>query len=76
MLKYKRSRPEMDEEALTRRARKNMLLIAALGIVIILADLLVSVTGQTIPIEQENGKLYMIRPASRRTDRHLPSRAR
>ena len=71
MLKFKRSRPEMDEEALARRARKNMLLIAALGIVIILADLLVSVTGQTIPIEQENGKLYMIRPAAGEPAGHI-----
>ena len=64
MLRFKRSRPEMDEEALARRARKNMLLIAALGVVIILADLLVSVTGQTVTIEQENGRLYLIRPAA------------
>ena len=62
---------QMSEESLIRKARKNMVLIAALGTAIIVADLLLSVTGQSVAIQREHGKLFLLRPAAGEPAGHI-----
>ena len=68
---FRREHGEMNEEALTRKARRNILLIGVVGVMIILADLLLSMTGQTVSIQRENGRLFLIRPAAGEEAGHI-----
>ncbi|MBQ9016062.1 MAG: type II secretion system F family protein [Firmicutes bacterium] len=71
MLPFDRAGPRLSEESLTALARRNLLLIAAIGALIIGADLLLSVTAQSISIESENGTWYLIRPAAEEPAGHI-----
>ncbi len=54
----------LNERDLLLRAGRNIRLIAILGILLILADLVLSFTAQTVPILQKDGRLYLLRPAA------------
>lgn len=67
---------ELTQDALQLRAMRQIRLIAAAGAVLILADLIVSMTGASIPIRQEGGDLYLIRPAAGDSAGHIRLAAR
>lgn len=56
--------PDLNETTLHQRALKNIRIIALIGLGLILADLAMSMTGGSIDIVKEHGKLYLVRPAA------------
>ena len=57
------------------RAIRNIRLIAVLGLLLIFADLLLSLTGQDVQILRENGSYYLLRPSAGESSGHVSLRA-
>lgn len=57
------------------RAVRSIRLIAVLGLLLIFADLLLSLTGQDIQILRENGSYYLLRPSVGESSGHVSLRA-
>ena len=85
MLKFKkplskinRSRQDSDNlnaDQLHAKALKNIRIIAILGVILILADFGMSLTGQSIRIVEDGGHLYLVRPAAGEEAGHISLRA-
>lgn len=69
------SRVELSRAELQLRAVRSIRLIAVLGLLLIFADLLLSLTGQDIQILRENGSYYLLRPSAGESSGHVSLRA-
>ncbi len=69
------SRTEPSRAELQLRAIRNIRLIAVLGLLLIFADLLLSLTGQDVQILRENGSYYLLRPSAGESSGHVSLRA-
>ena len=62
---------DLNAAQLHERALKNIRIIAVLSLVLILADLGMSLTGQNIRIIEDGGRLYLVRPAAGEEAGHI-----
>ena len=69
------SHAEPSRAELQLRAVRSIRLIAVLGLLLIFADLLLSLTGQDIQILRENGSYYLLRPSAGESSGHVSLRA-
>ena len=69
------SHAEPSRAELQLRAVRSIRLIAVLGLLLIFADLLLSLTGQDVQILRENGSYYLLRPSAGESSGHVSLRA-
>lgn len=62
---------ELTSDKLTKQAKKNILIVIVAGIVLIFADLIVSMPAGNIELVESSGKLYMIRPSEDAETGHI-----
>ena len=70
------SKAEMTAEGLRSKAIRNMKYAALIGAILIFADLVMAVFGQTVEIRQADGRLYLVRPAASDPAGHIELDAR
>ena len=66
---------DLNASQLQAKALKDIRIIAIIGLILILADLGLSLTGQSVRIVEDGGHLYLVRPAAGEEAGHVSLRA-
>lgn len=66
----------MEKKILKEKAKKQILLAAVLGFVLIIADIAVSFSSNDVKMVKSNGHLYMVRPAENSETAHVQLKAK